>query len=185
MALTTVKLSDISEKTPLIKDFVARLKRSSKQAIPKVEVERVKRISGASARPVMIYLENGQTVKIYLRVTDDHFDIFRIDINDKSQPLSGDFDNSYKPSFNASVDMIANTIKNGQTAFTKKQATRRVKPPVVGGRAPQNKPQQRNALIAEARELDEVIVKKQGVVDELKTQLSALLNPPEVVTVDE
>lgn len=187
----SVKLSDISEKTPLVKDFAARLKRTSKQAIARIEIQRVKRVSGASARPVIMHLENGQTVSIYLRlivdsVNGDHFDIFRIDINGKSQPLSGDFDNSYKPAFNASVDMIANTVVNSQTAFTKKlaQASRRVKPPSVAGRAPQNKSQQRNALIQEANELDNVIATKQNLRDELAAQLEALLNPPPVVAAE-
>lgn len=173
----SVKLSDITEKTLLVKDFVARLKRTTKQAIPIVNVEKIKRVSGASARPVRIALENGQVVMIYLRVTDDHFDIFRIDINGKSQPLSGDFDNSYKPVFNASVDMIANTIKTSQAAFTKKLAQKRVKPPSNNktiGRAPQNKSQQRNALLAQEKELDVTIEQKQTQISELEQQLEQM-----------
>lgn len=171
-----MKLSDITPKTKLVSDFAKRLATSSKQAVPIVDVERVKRVSGASARPVKMVLENGQNVTIYLRVTDDHFDIFRIDINGKAQPLSGDFDNSYKPSFNASVDQIGATIRNGQAAFTKKLATKRVKPPMTAGKPPQNKSQQRNALIAESKALDEVIVTKNEQVTQLEGQLERLLN---------
>lgn len=170
-----MKLSDITPKTPLVRDFAKRLGTSAKQSVPIVDVERVQRITGASARPVNMILENGQTVKIYLRLADDHLDIFRIDINGKAQPLSGDFDNSYKPSFNASVDQIGATIRNGQAAFTKKLATKRIKPPTATGNAPQNKSQQRNSLLAESKALDEVIATKSEQVIQLEGQLERLL----------
>lgn len=181
-----MKLSDITPKTKLVSDFTKRLAVSSKQAVPIVDVERVKRVSGASVRPVKMVLENGQTVVIYLRLVDakddnnkdvQRFDIFRIDINGKSQPLAGDFDNSYKPSFNASVDQIGATIRNGQAAFTKKLATKRVKPPTASGTPPQNKSQQRNTLIADIAALDEVITTKTEQVTQLEEQLNRLLNP--------
>lgn len=176
-----MKLSDITPKTPLVKDFVTRLARSTKQAIPIVNIEKVKRVSGASVRPVNLVLENGQTVKIYLRLADDHFDIFRIDINDKVQPLSGDFDNSYKPSFNASVDALATTIRNGQTAFTKKLAKNRIKPPVATSKPPQNKSQQLKVVIAEVKALDNVIATKTAEKEALANQLGRLQNPEATV----
>lgn len=176
-----MKLSDITPKTPLVKDFVARLTRSTKQAIPIVDVEKVKRVSGASVRPVNLVLENGQTVKIYLRLADDHFDIFRIDINDKAQPLSGDFDNSYKPSFNASVDALAATIRNSQTAFTKKLAKKRIKPPAATSKPPQNKSQQLKAIIADIKALDSVIATETAKKEALASQLERLQNPDATV----
>ncbi|WP_230657800.1 hypothetical protein [Psychrobacter sp. I-STPA10] len=172
-----MKLSDITKKTPLIKDFVNRLAKSTKQSIPIVEPERVKRISGASVKPVNLVLENGQQVKLYVRLMGDdaHLDIFRIDINGKRQVLSGDYDNSYKPAFNASVDVIANTIVQGQSAFDKKQAN--IKPKNTTAKkssAPKNKAQQRNALLEQAKELDAQIELKQTEKAQLEEQLAQI-----------
>lgn len=172
-----MKLSDITDKTKLVKDFVAQLKKSTKQAIPIVDVEKVKRISGASARPVNMVLENGQSIKIYIRLAgdDDHLDIFRIDINGKSQPLSGDYDNSYAPSFNASVGALGRSITQNQAAFDKKRAKQKVATPSAkSGRTPMNKSQQRNAAIAESKELDAVIAQREQTKSELEAQLATL-----------
>lgn len=174
-----MKLSDITEKTPLVKDFVARLGKTAKQAIPIVEVEKVKRVAGASVRPVNMVLENGQTVTIYLRLAaeDEALDLIRMDINGKNVPLSGDFDNSYKPSFNASVDAIANTIRTGQKAFEVKRAKLKVKAPrAAGAAAPMNKVQQKKALLETAAELDIVIKSKTTEKAALAAQLQHLTN---------
>ena len=175
-----MKLSDITEKTPLVKDFVSRLAKSAKQAIPIVEIEKVKRVAGASVRPVNMVLENGQTVTIYLRLAaeDEALDLIRMDINGKNVPLSGDFDNSYKPSFNASVDAIANTIKTGQKAFEVKRAKLKVKAPrLTGAAAPMNKAQQKKALLETAAELDVTIKNKTAEKATLQDQLQNLTKP--------
>ena len=176
-----MKLSDITKTTPLVKKFADRLAKTTKQAVPIVDVQAVKRVSGASARPVKLILENGQSLTIYIRVIEDdaHFDIFRIDINDKIVPMTGgDYSLDYMPSFNASVDALASTITQGQAAFTKKvaQASKRVKAPRTGS-APQNKAQQRNALIAGSKEMDAVITEKTKQKSELELQLENLTKP--------
>lgn len=167
-----MKLSDITPKTPLVKDFVNQLAKATKQAIPIVEVGRVARVSGASARSVDMVLENGQTVKIYLRVADDHFDIFRIDVNGKNQPLAGDYDNSYRPSFDASVNALGNMLRTGQAAFDKKRAKMKIRKPRTGP-APKNKTQQLSALQSESADLDMVIEQKTKEKTSLETQLAS------------
>ena len=176
-----MKLTEITKTTPLVKKFAARLSRTTKQAVPIIDVQATKRISGASARPVKLVLENGQTLTMYIRVVDndDHFDIFRIDINDKIVPTTGgDYSLDYMPSFNASVDALASTITQGQAAFTKKvaKASQRIKAPRTGS-APQNKAQQRNALIAETKELDVIITERTKQKSELELQLENLNKP--------
>ena len=171
-----MKLSEITEKTPLVKDFVNRLAKTTKQAIINTTVEKTKRVSGVSARPVSMALENGQIVKIYLRLAADAFDVFRIDINGRMQKLAGDYSNDYKPSFNASVDIIANTVKQGQAAFDKRQAKKQVTLPKSQSprSAPKNKAQQRNALLDDIRMLDEQIAEKTATKAELQAQLARL-----------
>ncbi|MDO5769033.1 MAG: hypothetical protein Q4P13_05970 [Psychrobacter sp.] len=170
-----MKLSEIKETTPLIKDFKKRLAKTAKQAIPIVNLLKVSRIAGASALPIEFVLENGQKVQIYVRLVDDDskLDIFRIDINGKNIPLSGDYDNSYAPSFNASVDQIAQMILTGQSDFDKKLARQKVKSKRTA--APKNKAQQRNALAAEIQSLDAEISKKQKVKGDLENELTDIL----------
>ncbi|WP_199506831.1 MULTISPECIES: hypothetical protein [unclassified Psychrobacter] len=172
-----MKLSEITEKTTLVKDFANRLAKTTRQAIVNTTIEKTKRVSGASARAVSFALENSQTVKIYLRVAGEAFDIFRIDINGKMQKLAGDYSNDYAPSFNASVDIIANMVKQGQAAFDKRQAKKKVALPKSRSprTAPKNKAQQRNALHDEIAVLDEKIAKRTATKNELQAQLDRLL----------
>ncbi|MBE0440615.1 hypothetical protein EI164_00790 [Psychrobacter sp. FME13] len=181
-----MKLSDITEKTQLVKDFVNQLKKSTKQAIPIVEVGKTARVSGASARPVNMVLENGQTIKLFLRVVtakDDknkdieRFDIFRIDINGKAQPLSGDYDNSYRPAFDASVKALGNMLRTGQAAFDKKRAKQKIRKPRTGA-APKNKTQQLNELVNDAADLDKTIESKTKEKEGLEQQLNNLTSQP-------
>lgn len=173
-----MKLSDITIKTPLVKDFVKRLAQSTKQGIPIVDIEKTKRVGGASVRPVLMSLENGQSVKIYLRLAseDDKLDIFRIDLNGKQIPISGDFDNSYLPAFNISVDAIASAIRSGQKAFSAKAAKQQVKSARSNTVTPKNRAQQRNALLEQAGELDQVIEQKTAEKSELRAQLEQLIS---------
>lgn len=171
-----MKLSDITEKTPLLKQFRDRLAKATKQAIPIVNILKISRVSGASARPVELVLENGQTVKIYVRTVGDEsdkLDIFRIDINGKQTPLSGDYDNSYAPSFNASVDALGQTIIRGQAAFDKQQAKIKIKN-IPKTAPPKNKVQQLNALKEQVQELDAVIASKTEQKNQMAEKLEQI-----------
>ena len=167
-----MKLSDITAKTPLVKDFVSQLAKATKQAIPIVEVGKLSRVMGATACPVDMVLENGQTVKIYLRMADDHFDIFRIDVNGKNQPLAGDYDNSYRPSFNASVNALGNMLRTGQAAFDKKRAKMKIRKPSTGP-APKNKIQQLSAMQSHASDLDAIIEQRTKEKSSLEAQIAS------------
>ncbi|WP_296405409.1 hypothetical protein [Psychrobacter sp.] len=174
-----MKLSEINENTPLVKDFTQRLSKSTKQQIVVTEVMKVARVSGASARPVLIALEGGQSVKIYLRESDSAtkgggIDLFRVDINGKTQPTTGDFDNTYKPAFNASVDEIASIVTRGQAAFSNKQA-KTVVMKTKSSRAPQNKAQILSALNETSTQLDTEITTKTQIKTDLETKLEQVL----------
>ncbi|WP_352309085.1 hypothetical protein [Psychrobacter sp. W2-37-MNA-CIBAN-0211] len=172
-----MKLSELKKTTPLIKDLIKQLKKSTKQAIPIVDIEKTKRVAGASARPVRMVFENGQTMVVYIRIADENPDLFRIDINGKNQPLAGDYDHSYKPSFDASVAQLGAIIKNGQAAFAKKLAKKKVRKAPTGTKTtPKNKSQQRNALMTEATELDVIIKNKSTEKKGLEGQLEKLNN---------
>ena len=173
-----MKLSDITNKTPLVKDFSNRLAKTAKQAIPIVEVGKSQRLAGATVRPVLMVLENGQEVTVYLRLAGegDKLDIYRIDLNGKQIPISGDFDNSYKPAFNLSVDAIASIIISGQKAFTAKMAKTKVKASPKSGTTPKNRAQQHVILLEQSGELDKVIAAKTKEKEQLTEQLDKIIN---------
>ncbi|WP_395143201.1 hypothetical protein ACF3NV_05840 [Moraxella atlantae] len=200
-----MKLTDITEKTPLIKDFGARLAKSTKQKVVATVFNKVKRVAGVSAMPVDFNLENGQVVTAYVRVyantdialtkqtkisstaplnTQENksnlkdskrdFDIYRIDINGKQLPITGDFDNTYKPSFNKSVDEVAAAVSQGQAAFDKKQATIKVKQVNTTRNASLSIAKKIEVLQTQAVELDQQIVQKEQEKQTLQTQLETL-----------
>lgn len=175
-----MKLSSVTNKTKLVTSFVKRLAKTTKQKAVITEIEKIKRLSGASVLPVRIVLENGQEVKVYLRGGDDEkLDVFRIDINGKMTPLAGaDFDEGYKPSFDASVDMVANQVTAGQKSFQAKMAKIKVRKPRGAGSAPMNKTQQRTVLLQEAEELDALIATRATHKEELEAQLAILTSQP-------
>ncbi len=169
--------SDIDEKNPLVKKFVECLAKMTKQAIPIVEVEKVKRIQGVTTRPIHIGLEKGQTVKLFLRVVDNHADVLSIKINGKNQLLTGDFSLDYMPAFKWSVYTIAGVINKGQAQFEKKrdkQASKAPKTTTSNRNPPKNKVQQLQALREQVQNLDEVIAGKQQVKSQLETELAEL-----------
>lgn len=168
-----MKLSEITETTPLVKDFTQRLAKSVKQAIVSVVIGKVKRTGGVSALPIDINLENGQVATPYLRLENDKPDIFRIDINGKQLPTTGDFSNEYKPSFNKSVDEVAQFIVRGQSSFDTNRT--KLKPARVSSQSEsQTQKKQLDELTAQASELDQQIATKQGEKQVLQDKLTAL-----------
>ena len=183
-----IKLSDITEKTPLVKDFIQRLAKTTKQAVVTTIVGKVKRTGGVSALPIVINLENGQVVTIYTRIITDINqdikvvrpqpprytpDIFRVDVNGKQMPTTGDFSNDYKPSFNKSVDEVAQFIAQGQKAFDTKRTA--LKPARIGGQSEtMTQKKQLDELTAKAVELDQQIEIKQGEKQVLQDKLTTL-----------
>ena len=192
-----MKLSDITADTKIIKDFSKRLATSTKEVIVSTIVGKAKRTSGISTIPVDFNMENGQLVTIYTRIitqqdvnyqsegksakknqaypptSRDMIDIFRVDINNKQMPTTGDFDNSYKPSFNKAVDEVADFVKNGQVAFDKKRSAVKVAPTKNNNNSLLALGKQIQALQQKAKELDVIIESKRGELKVLEGKLAA------------
>lgn len=167
-----MKLSELTEKSTPIKEFVQRLAKATKQQAVSVVVQKARRIGGVSARVVDIYLENGQVVSPVLRIIDDKVDIFKIDVNGKQVPLVGDFATDYMPAFYKSVDELAAFVVRGQDAFDKKRAKVKVKRPAA--KNTQSLTSQLEALSKQAGELDAQIQAKEDKVKELTAQLEQI-----------
>lgn len=170
-----MKLSEIKETTPLVKDFYKRFEKSVKEKIVSSVLNKAKRVAGVSAIPIDLNLENGQVVTIYLRIIDDKPDIFRVDVNGRQMPTTGDFSNEYKPSFNLSVDEVASFVRQGQSAFDKKRAKVKVKP-ISPKRETVSIKQQIQDFKSQSHELDQVISQKQLEKQALVDQLAVLQN---------
>ncbi|WP_410472103.1 hypothetical protein ACGTJS_11015 [Faucicola mancuniensis] len=170
-----MKLSEITEKTPLIKDFSNRLAKTTRQRIATVVINKIKRVSGVSSLPVDMNLENNQKVTCYIRIVDEKADMWRIDINGKQLPITGDLDNSYKPSFNKSVDDIAKAVVAGQKAFDKKMARQKT-PSVTRTSTKVSQTKQLEELAQQAQDLDNTITQKQAEKQTLSEQLQALID---------
>ncbi len=169
-----MELSDINEKSELVTKFVEYLAKQTRQAIPIVESQPTDRVGGVSARPIHIALEQGQIVKLFIRVVDDHADLFKITINGRNIPINGDFSLDYLPSFRASVKMIADVILKGQARFDKKRGKQSTKkaPSTTGRQAPKNKTQQLKELQSTLSELDNQIEQKTQIKANLEQQLA-------------
>lgn len=171
-----MKLADLSEKTPLIKDFSQYLAKSVGESIVTTVISKAKRISGVSATPIDFNLENGQVVTAYIRVVDEKYDMYRVDVNGKQLPTTGDLDNTYKPSFKKSVDEIANFVKKGQAAFDKKQAGTKVRVATSNRNASVSAAKQIQELKVQSKELDQQITTAEQTEKTLAEQLAAAKN---------
>lgn len=125
--MSQFNLTALSEQTPIVKKLSAGISKAVGQAIPFVTVEKVKRSAGVSVREVGLGLENGQKVSFLIKADGD---IFRVLLNGKDLPITGDFDPS---TFNAAMTEIAAKIRASQKAFDKAQQKVVVKIPKAAG----------------------------------------------------
>lgn len=171
-----MKLSEITEKTDVVKMFVKRLASKTKQTIISTSIGKVERITGVSARSVVLSLSGGQTVKFSIRIINDQPDIFRVLIGARSIPLVGGFDVSHSPSFNVAVDAIAADLTRSQPAFEKRQQKAKVAVPksAMAGTRAKSKPQQIKALSSDVEGLVKIVQEKTSVRDDLAAQLVKL-----------
>jgi hypothetical protein len=125
--MSQFNLTALSEQTPLAKKLSAGLSKATGQAIPYVTPKKVKRLAGVSTRELQMGLENGQTVSFLIKADGD---IFRVLLNGKDLPITGDFDPS---TFNAAMAEIATKVRTSQKAFDKAQQKVVVKIPKAAG----------------------------------------------------
>lgn len=169
-----MKLSDINEKTEIIKDFSKQLSKTTKQRIASTVFGKIKRTSGISVMPVDFTLENLQVVTLNMRIIDDKPDIFRVDINGKAFVSTGDFSNEYKPSFNKSVAEVGKAVLLGQDKFNK-SLSRQKAPRKTTNKSTRISQKQTLANLDElAQQLDQQIEQKQAEKQVLIEQLQAI-----------
>lgn len=167
-----MKLSDINEKTEIIKDFGKQLSKTAKQRIATTVFGKIKRTSGISVMPVDITLENRQIVTLNMRIIDDKPDIFRVDINGKAFVSTGDFSNEYKPSFNKSVAEVGRAIIMGQNKFNESLSKQKIKKKGNNKSTRISQKQKLANLYDELEKLDQQIeikqVEKQALIEQLQ-----------------
>lgn len=119
-----MKITDFTEKHPLAKNFIKDLNKALKKndSVAISEITKAKRVGGVTAMPLVLQLENGQSVTAYVRlITEDGnetFDLFRVDVNKKELPTSNRFSED-KAIFAKAVDEVAKAVLAGQAKFDK------------------------------------------------------------------
>lgn len=169
--MSQFSLTALSEQTPLVKKLNQGLSKAVGQAIPFVTIEKVKRSTGVSVREVGLGLENGQKVSFLLKADGD---IFRVQLNGKDLPITGDFDPS---TFNAAMTEIAGKVRANQKAFDLLQKKTIVRIPKAAGA---KKVQSTVAKLKEAKALevqvDDATTKAMTEQEQLKVKLAQAQN---------
>ena len=178
--MSELDIGRLTEKTPEVVKLKAALTKAVGQDVAIVNIEKGSRKTGVSVRPVTFVLGDSQSVSFLVRQGGD---IYRVQINGKDFPLTGDVtldQGQYqKQSFDLAIKQIAEAIRNGAAAFYKKQQAIKVKPEQKkdenGRVAPQNTTQMLKKIVADEAELDAVIAQKTEQRDILKNQLDQKL----------
>ncbi len=167
--MSNFDFSGLSEASPLIKSLKAGLIKGSGQNVPYIVISKVQRITGVSVKNVDMTLENGQVVTYRIKNTGD---IFRVQINGKDLPLTGDM------TMIADVSKeIGAKVRSGQAAFDKKQAAARVViPKAAVSNKVQTTTQKIKALKEQETQLDEALSKATAIRDDLVAKLGAHAN---------
>lgn len=175
--MSKLNIEGLTDKTPEVVKLRTALEKATGQQVAIVNVEKSSRKSGVSVRPVAFVLgDESQIVTFLVRQGGD---IYRVQINGKDFPLTGDITLSsetyQKKSFNLAISQIADAVRNGAAAFRKKQQAIKIPPATKkdknGRVTPKNTTQMLKQIVAEEAELDAVINTKTDQRDNLKIQL--------------
>ncbi len=163
----------LSESTPYLVKIQKMLADQAGQAVPFVVVNKVKRVTGVSVKPVDMTLENGQMVTFLVRQDGD---VFRVLVNGKDFPMKGDLSADTPQTFKEAIGEIATKIRSGQAAFDKKQAAVKVTIPKEPGAATAKASATNRLKDAQQQEadLDSQIAAKTGERDTLKHRLEQM-----------
>jgi hypothetical protein len=175
-AMSDLQIEGLSDQSPTVKTLQAALEKATGQQVPIVNVLKPTRKSGVSVRPIELVLAGGQAVTFLVRQGGD---VYRVQINGKDFPLTGDITLSpekyQKQSFDLAMKQIAESIRTGQAAFDKKKTTAKVVIPPAkddkGRTIPKNTTQMLKQVMAEEAEIDAVITQKTEQRDTMKLQL--------------
>lgn len=164
----TFSLASMNESSKNVKKFKDALEKASGQKAAFVTIDKMKKTAGEVSKDLHFGLENGQKVTFVIRKDGD---AFRVRLNDKDLPLTGDLDPDYKPTFNAAIKEIAGAVRGNQSKFDKRLTTQKVKIP--------GKPTESKSVLVQIKNshdeisaLTQSIEQKTAVRDDLKNKLA-------------
>ncbi len=166
---TAFNLQTLTEKSPVVVQFKKSLESKTGQGVPYTTIEKIKRTSGVSIRPVVFGLENGQTVGFLFKADGD---VFRTQLNGKDLPLAADFDHTYPELFEEGMTQVGNAVKKNQRAFAKRQTMAKV---VIPKAASANKVQTLNQKMEAAQAHQAELAKAEEAAMTENTRLKAAL----------
>lgn len=171
--MSSFDIATITDKHPALKKLSVALAKATGQTVALVNIDpKPKRTAGVSTRSVELVLSGNQTVTFMFRQGGD---VWRVKINGKDTPLTGDVTLSdekfQKQSFDVAINQIAQSVNAGQKAFEKKLATQKVViPKAKNSTTPKNVSQQLQAANQKIDELDQTIAQRVQKRDDLSQQ---------------
>ncbi|MEY2864245.1 MAG: hypothetical protein RLY58_1952 [Pseudomonadota bacterium] len=176
--MSSFDIATITDKHPALKKLSAALAKATGQTVPVVNIEaKPKRTAGVSTRSVELVLSGNQKVMFMFRQGGD---VWRVKINGKDTPLTGDVTLSdekfQKQSFDVAINQIAQAVTTGQKAFENKLNKEKVAipPKTKNSTTPKNVSQQLQAANQKVDELNQVITQRVQTRDSLSQQLAQL-----------
>lgn len=164
--MANLDIANLKDNNPYLQKIKKALEREAKQSIVLIDFDKVKRVAGVSARPVIFVFTDNQKLTLYVRTTAD---VFKAELNGKALPLRGDFNAEHKDNFDAGVKGAAIAVRDNEKKFLAQQAKIKVTPP-VRQKKPSTSPSAQLKVIAE----QEAVVDKE--IADLTAQRDALAN---------
>lgn len=158
----------------LIEKTLNSFLKSAQQKVESIAVEKAKRIAGVSVAPVQYTLSGQQALDFLLRADGD---VYRVKLNGKDYPLTGDLNPDTDSTFKAAIKELARAVITGQAKFTaklEKESNSLLQPRQKPNSSVMNIAQQLKANADLELQLDNEIVKLTAQRDELKSRLDGL-----------
>lgn len=154
--------ANLTDKDRALAAFMDNLSRYTRQAVPFVTVEKARRMAGVSVKPIVLTLEQGQTVTLLVRQEGD---IFRVQINGKDAPVTTD-----TTMLKELAKEVANRVYDNQDAFSRRLASAKVAIPKVP-RKVQTTAQKLATVTEKTAEVDKAIDEADQMLVNLDTQI--------------
>jgi hypothetical protein len=193
-------LVNVSENSPLVKQFIERISKSTGQIVTAFIAQKMKKVASEATKDLDFVLENGQTITLVVRTDGD---VVRVKLNGKDLPLKSELfhfsadsfelvkapqngryslaanesdRNSPASVFAKAVEEIATRVRQNQAAFDKRQSQEKVVIPKKSGGSNASSTSvsvRTKEVRSNLDNLDKEIIEKTALRDDLKSKLEA------------
>lgn len=170
---TQLNLANLTEKDAYIQKVKTALEQGTGQKIVIINVDKIKRVSGVSARPIEFIFLGNQRLVLFIRAGAD---AFKATLNGKNIVLQGDFSNDLKMTFDNGVKGVSNLIRDGQKKFEASLLKEKVKP--TSQAKAENTPRSMSVTsqikqsLSEESQIDQDIADKIQQIEQVKSKIA-------------